>query len=362
MIKLETTAYSLPLKHVFTIARGSTTVRETLIVSLSIGNITGYGEATANRYYQATIPELISTIEVVKPLIEGFEFDEPDELIDVLLPKVAEEIGSNSFALCAIDLALHDLWGKLLEKPLWQLWDLDKALSPISSYTIGIDTVEKMVAKLKEVSDWPLIKIKLGTEDDLRIVRELRKASDATFRVDANCGWTVDQTISYSAELRSLGVEFIEQPLPADDLEGAAKVFEESSLPIIADESCVIESDVDRCHNRFHGINIKLVKCGGLAPARRMIDRAGDLGMKLMVGCMTESTVGISAIGQIAPLLDYVDMDGAALLAEDIANGVKIEQGKQVYPSTPGSGITLLQEESEHLRLSSPAAEKLRSS
>ncbi len=357
MIRLTTKVYALPLKHVFTIARGSTSVRETLIISLSTGNVTGYGEATSNRYYHATIPELTTAIDSVKPMIEGFEFDDPAELIEQLLPEIASELRGNSFALCAIDLALHDLWGKLVGQPLWKLWDLDTVLSPISNFTIGIDSVDKMVAKLNEVADWPLIKIKLGTEDDLKIVRELRKASQAVFRVDANCGWTVDQTIEYSSELRNLGVEFIEQPLPADDLVGAAKVYEQASLPIIADESCVVESDIDRCHNRFHGINIKLVKCGGLAPARRMIDRAGDLGMKLMVGCMTESTVGISAIGQLAPLLDYVDMDGAALLSEDIATGVKIDQGKQIYPKVPGSGVTLLEEESGHLEVKLSTAE-----
>ena len=198
-----------------------------------------------------------------------------------------------------------------------------------------------MVAKLKERPGWPIYKIKLGTADDVAIVTELRKHTDATFRVDANCAWTVDETIENSRRLKPLGVEFIEQPLPADQYDAAAEVFRQSVLPIAADESCQVESDVDRCAGRFHIINIKLVKCGGMTPARRMIDRARALGMQTMVGCMTESTVGISAIGQLLPLLDYVDMDGAALLAQDIADGVKVVRGEAIYPETNGNGVTL---------------------
>jgi L-alanine-DL-glutamate epimerase-like enolase superfamily enzyme len=162
------------------------------------------------------------------------------------------------------------------------------------------------------------------------------------FRVDANCAWTVEQTIEYSRELAELGVEFIEQPLAADQWEGMCRVVQESMLPVIADESCQVEADVDRCQGHFHGINIKLCKCGGLTPARRMIQRARELNLRVMVGCMTESTVGISAIAQLLPLLDYVDMDGALLLREDIATGVTVQQGRCLYPDRPGHGVELL--------------------
>ena len=160
-----------------------------------------------------------------------------------------------------------------------------------------------------------------------------------TFRVDANCGWTAEQTIELSSVLKEMGVEFIEQPLPPEDVEGARRAFANSALPLIADESCITEEDVDRCAGRFHGINIKLVKCGGLATARRMITRARELGLKVMVGCMTESTVGISALAQLLPLLDYVDMDGAVLLAKDIATGVRLDRGKCIYPNVNGTGV-----------------------
>src|SRR5688572_18865908 len=187
--------------------------------------------------------------------------------------------------------------------------------------------MDVVVKILLEMPGWPIYKIKLGTKYDLDIVRELRKHTDAAFRVDANCGWTADEAIANSHELATLGVEFIEQPLPANEWDAMKRVHCESELPIIADESCIAESDVERCVGHFHGVNVKLVKCGGLTPARRMAVRARELGMKAMVGCMTESTVGISAIAQLLPLLDYVDMDGAALLAEDIASGVKVERG-----------------------------------
>ena len=189
---------------------------------------------------------------------------------------------------------------------------------------------------------WPIYKIKLGTPEDIAIVTALRKHTDAVFRIDANCGWTVDETISNAIELKKLGVEFLEQPLKADDWAGHKEVYKHTVLPIIADESCIIETDVAKCQHHFHGVNIKLAKCGGLTPGRRMINEAKQLGMKTMVGCMTESTVGISAIAHLLPQLDYVDMDGALLLAEDIATGITLDFGKTIYSEHNGTGVILL--------------------
>jgi len=246
------------------------------------------------------------------------------------------------FALCALDQAVYDLWGKQHGAPVWQLWGLDNSSTPVSNFTIGIDSIETMIAKLKEVPDWPVYKIKLGTLEDMEIIRELRLHTSAVFRVDANCGWSVEETIGNSEELKSLNVEFIEQPLRADDWNGHKKVLANSALPILADESCIYENDVAACHGYFNGVNIKLTKCGGLTPARRMIRVARELGLKVMVGCMTESTVGISAIAQLLPLLDYVDMDGAALIAKDIATGVVVDRGVCRYPEVHGSGVELI--------------------
>ncbi len=234
--------------------------------------------------------------------------------------------------------------GKIVGHPLYKLWKLTSEPRPVSNFTIGIDRIDVMVAKLHEQPDWPIYKIKLGTDRDLDIVRELRQHTTAVFRVDANCGWTADEAIRNAVELEALGVEFIEQPLPAEDLDGQRQIYLQSVLPIIADESCIAECDVDRCASLFHGINIKLTKCGGLTPARRMIDRARQLGLRVMVGCMTESTVGISAIAQLLPQLDYVDMDGAALLAEDIAAGVRVDRGVCHYADENGTGAQLFRD------------------
>jgi L-alanine-DL-glutamate epimerase-like enolase superfamily enzyme len=335
--------FDLPLKHLFTISRGSVAVQSTLIVQLSEGGEFGYGEATTNSYYGATIANMSAAIESVRSLIEDCrKLDDPLPLITSIAKKLpADDFAM--FALSALDQAIHDLWGKLRGSPVYRLWGLSTDNIPMSDYTLGIDTPEKMVAKLHEMPGWPIYKIKLGTDDDLAILRELRRHTDATFRVDANCGWTAEQTIELSSVMKDMGVEFIEQPLPAEDAEGAELAFKRSALPLVADESCLTEDDVDRCQGRFHGINIKLVKCGGLAAARRMIKRARELGLYVMVGCMTESTVGISALAQLLPLLDYVDMDGAVLLASDIATGVRLVRGKCIYPiDVNGTGVQLI--------------------
>ena len=340
MIQLNYRSFELELKHTFTIARGSVDQQPTFIVEVAQGNCFGYGEATTNHFYGATLESFADATERVRPLIENTDVED----LNKLLPRLDEELSGTTadrFALCALDLALHDLWGKRQGKPLHELWGFSSDNAPLSNFTIGIDSPEKMVAKMGEAGDWPIFKIKLGTKHDIEIVTELRRHTQAIFRVDANCGWTAFQTIENSIALKELGVEFIEQPLAMNDLEGARQVFDESALPIIADESCVVESDVELCSQLFHGINIKLVKCGGIAPALRMINRGKALGLKTMVGCMTESTVGISAIAQLAPLLDYVDMDGAALLASDIATGAHVDHGRCIYPKAPGSGVAL---------------------
>ncbi|NNE78419.1 MAG: dipeptide epimerase, partial [Pricia sp.] len=324
--------YILPLKHTFTISRESHDFQDTLIVALSLDDKTGYGETTSNPYYKITIEGIMAEIEAIRGEIENFELESPLSFHQFLTEKKL-----SNFAICALDLAAWDLFGKLKRKPLYELWDTTIENYPITNYTIGIDSVERMLAKMKE-TPWPIYKIKLGTEDDVAIVKELRKHSDALFRVDANCAWSAEETIANAPELKRLGVEFLEQPLKADDWNGMEKVAHYSVLPIVADESCIVEADVEKCGLHFNGINIKLTKCGGLTPALRMIRKGKNLGLKIMVGCMTESTVGISAIAQLLPQLDYVDMDGPLLLKEDIADGVQIlENGRLLFPTLGGS-------------------------
>lgn len=329
--------YILKLKHTFTISRESRDEQPSLIVELKEDGHSGFGEATSNPYYNVTIKGMMNELKQLEPLIADSSGMAPEEFWE----KMASQLPNNKFALCALDLAYNDLYARIEGKKLYELWDYDTSHNPLTDYTIGIDSIEKMVFKMKEL-DWPIYKIKLGSKHDIAIVQELRKHTDAIFRVDANCGWTADETITNAKALKELGVEFIEQPLPADDWEGHKKVFNESVLPIIADESCQVEADVEKCYQHFHGVNVKLTKCGGVTPARRMLVKARQLEMKTMVGCMTESTVGISAIAHLLPLLDYVDMDGPLLLAEDIATGIRIENGKILYSDLNGTGVTLL--------------------
>lgn len=334
---LDLRKYVLKLKHTFTISRESHNTQDTLIACLSMNGHTGFGESTSNPYYRVTFESMKAEIEAVRNEIESFDFQDPESFHDFLVSK-----GLSNFSICALDLAAHDLYGKLQEKPLYKIWGTDNSDYPVTNFTIGLDSIKKMIEKMEE-QPWPIYKIKLGTQDDLEIIKELRKHTDAKFRVDANCAWEASQAIEYCKELKELGVEFIEQPLHAQDWSGMEKLRNEAVLPLIADESCIVEGDVEKCAGYFDGINIKLTKCGGLTPALRMIKQAKQLGLKVMVGCMTESTVGISAIAQLLPQLDYVDMDGALLLKSDIAEGVEIlENGEVIFPKENGSGVKLL--------------------
>jgi L-alanine-DL-glutamate epimerase-like enolase superfamily enzyme len=339
-MKLKLHQFDLPLRHVFTISRGSIKVQRTLICELQEDGHSGYGEATTNQYYGFDWDRIATSLESVRDELERQTLTDPELLWDQLHDKLHD----NPFAQCALDQAAHDLWGKKLGKPVYELWGLTIDKIPNTNYTIGIDRIDVMVSKMREFPDWPVYKIKLGTTEDLEIIRELGNHTNAVFRVDANCGWTADEAIDNARALRELNVEFIEQPLPADQWEPMQRVRRESVLPVIADESCIVPADVEKCAACFDGINIKLVKCGGLTPARRMIESARQLGLNVMVGCMTESSVGISAIAQLLPLLDYVDMDGALLLDRDIASGVTIHQGRCQYPDLAGCGVQLLPE------------------
>lgn len=328
--------YNLPFHHPFTISKGTKTHQPTFVVELEYFGIKGYGEAPAISYYNIPVEKMIADMERKKMFVEKFSFSDPERYwhyLHHLFPV-------NSFLVCALDMAGWDLFGKLKGKQLHQLWGLDTSKSPITDYTIGIDTIENMVAKIKE-KPWPVYKIKVGVAGDIEMVTALRKHTDALFRVDANAGWTLKEAKEKIPLLQNLGVELIEQPLAKDDWEGMKVLFETSVLPLFADESCVAEADVEKCHQHFHGINIKLTKCSGITPARRMITQAKALGLKVMLGCMNETSIGTAAIAQLAPLADYIDMDGPLLLAEDIATGVSFDSGKILYTDLPGLGIAV---------------------
>jgi L-Ala-D/L-Glu epimerase len=344
MLKLILHKYDLQLKHTFKIAHDSRDIQKTLVVELKGDNFSGFGEATANKYYHNTIEGMVSTLEKYKSEIVSYNFEEPE----LFWEKIKLLFWDNSFALCAIDVAINDIYAKSKQTSLMELWRDGSENTPLSNYTIGIDSIEMMAKKMKEFS-WPLYKIKLGTNEDLRIIKELRKLTDAAFRVDANCAWTPQETLINAVAMKSLGVEFIEQPLAADNWEGMKLLFEKSVLPIMADESLISEGDVERCFGYFHGVNIKLMKCGGFTPARRMIKKAKSLGMKVMVGCMTETAVGISAVGQLTPWLDFIDMDGSTLITNDIAEGPKFIEGKVILPEGNGIGVASIKPSNQML-------------
>jgi L-alanine-DL-glutamate epimerase-like enolase superfamily enzyme len=213
-------------------------------------------------------------------------------------------------------------------------------IPPMTSYTLGLDAWETMKNKMEELP-WPIYKIKLGTAHDIELITYLQKYTKSVFRVDANCAWTTEETIEKSRILQQFGIEFIEQPMPKDD-PGQKGCFEGSSLPLIADESCCVESDVRKCVGKFHGINIKLLKCGGISPAIRMITKARSLGLQIMVGCMTETSIGISAAAQLLPFVDFADLDGPLLLSEDLADGLTYNEGKMLVSGNAGLGINYI--------------------
>jgi L-alanine-DL-glutamate epimerase-like enolase superfamily enzyme len=341
-MKMSLQPLDLPLAHPFTISRGSITQQASLVVRLEHEGVCGLGEVTENSFYGHTIASISQSLQSAAPLLDASQDPAADDWPQRFWAAAKQRLADDPFALSALDMAAHDLSARLRGLPLFQAWGLDWQHVPPSSYTIGIAPLEQMVAKLREAPGWSVYKIKLGTKDDLQIVRQLRQHTDAIFRVDANCGWSRRQTIEYATQLAELGVQFIEQPLPRD-AEPADKreVFEQSVLPIIADEDCQQEADVARCADYFHGVNVKLCKCGGLTPALRMLRQARGLGLRTMVGCMIESSVGISAAAHLLPLLDYADLDGAILLRDDPAAGVTILPGSVPCPDRPGSGAQL---------------------
>ena len=328
--------YELQLKNPFNITHSSRTSQKTLILSLQHEDIIGYGEATAISYYGLQAEKMQAEFESRKETLEVLSMDSPESYWDLAYPILKD----HPFLLCALDVAVNDWFAKKTGVPLYQYWGLNTEQLPLSSYTIGMDKIDVMVRKLQE-TPWPAYKVKLGKMDDLEVIKTLRQHTDAVFRVDANTGWTVEQALELIPLLKTYGVEMIEQPLKVDDLEGMKKLKASSSLPLIADESCQVEEDVERCASYFHGINIKIMKCGGLTPARRMIRKARELGLQVMVGCMIESSVGISAIAHLLPLIDYADMDSTLMITNDPGIGVKWDYGKVLYSHRSGTGVEL---------------------
>ncbi len=336
-MKLHYKKINLPFEYPFTISGGRTkTHQPSLIVALQLGNLIGYGEAPAITYYNITVEQMIADIESKKKFIEKFALTMPERYWHYLHHLIPD----NPFLVCALDMAAWDLFGKMHNQPLYKLWNTSWGNIPVTDYTIGIDSIEKMVEKMQSHSS-PIYKIKVGGENDIATIEALRKNKNAIFRVDANAGWTLNEALEKIPVLKNLGVELIEQPLAKDNWNDMKILFEQSSLPLFADESCVFENDVAKCAECFHGINIKLVKCSGITPALRMIKEAKKLNLKVMMGSMNECTVGSAAIAHFLPQLDYVDMDGPLLLKEDIATGLTYTDNVVSVSREPGLGIRM---------------------
>lgn len=308
------------------------------MVCLQLGHLQGYGEAPTIPYYNVTVEAMIATIEQKKRLIEKFAFTEPERYWHYLHHLLPE----HPFLVAALDMAGWDLFGKMRRQPIQNLLGLNaNDNSPITSYTIGLDSPQKMLEKMLEFP-WPLYKIKLGCADDVAIVTLLRAHSDADFIVDVNAGWKVDEAMEKIKALAELGVRLIEQPLAKDDWEGMKVLKQFADVPLFADESCVFKKDIALCSEVFDGINIKLTKCSGISPAVEMIKMAREAGLKVMMGSMNETTIGSAAIAQFLPFLDYVDVDGPLLLNDQTAQGLTYNNGVVSTTGLPGFGVQLL--------------------
>jgi L-alanine-DL-glutamate epimerase-like enolase superfamily enzyme len=321
----------LRLRHTFRIARGASDVRENLLVEVEEDGVVGRGEAAPIRRYDE---DRFSAARAVEAMAGGLG-----------APRAFAEAAGRAAvpgqrsAQAAVDAALHDLAARRLGVPLFDLLGLDGRRQPPTSFTIGMDTPEKMVQKVREASAFEVLKVKLGSDADRPLLEAVRDATRQRLRVDANEGWNLEGARERLAWLARLGVEMVEQPLPADQIEETRELRRGSPLPIFADESVHDAADVPRLAAAFDGVNVKLMKCGGIAAALRVIAVARAHGLQVMLGCMIESSLGIAAAAHLAPLVDHADLDGHLLLAEDPFTGLGLKDGRLVLPDAPGLGV-----------------------
>lgn len=334
-LRLEAEVVSLRTKYPFKIARHEHFEVRTVLVKLrDEDGLEGWGEATPQRFYGETPETVLAALDLYATALpdDPFKLEEAERRFEQLLT------GNNS-ARAALSTALHDLIGKRLGVPVHRMWGLDGDKLPLSTFTIGIDTPDMIRKKVREAEEYPILKIKLGSDNDLEILQAIRDVTDRELRVDANCGWTVKQAIRMLPVLEEYGVTVLEQPLPREDLDGLAEIRRHSRIPLIVDESCLTSADIPRVAGKVDGINIKLAKTGSLREALRMIHIARAHHLMVMVGCMVETSIAITAAAQFCPLVDIVDLDGAALLAEDPYRGATIHRGQLRLPGGPGLGV-----------------------
>ena len=333
-MELTAQALDLTLNVPFRISRSVQHAAHNVLVHVEHDGMTGIGEAAPSGFYGEKYESVLMALSYFSEHLG----DDP-MLIEDISAELGRVMQGNAAARASVDMALYDLAGQHLGVPVYQLFGLNPGRAPVTSFTIGLDTPAAMARKAREAEQFPVLKIKLGTPNDLEIVRAIRDVTDARLRVDANAAWTPKQAITTINRLEPYGIEFVEQPVAASDLDGLRFVREHISVPIFADESCVTLEDVPRMAGRVDGINIKLMKCGGISQAVKMIATARALHLQVMLGCMIESSVAIAAAAQISPLVDYADLDGALLVSDDPFEGVKIERGQLKLPDRSGLGV-----------------------
>ena len=326
--------YTLQLKHVFTVAVNSRTTTPVMLTEIEYDGIVGYGEASMPPYLgesHDTAAAFLSKVDLSR-FANPFQLESILEAIDGLAP-------GNPAAKASVDIALHDLVGKLVKQPWYNIWGYDPTLAPVTTFTIGIDTPDVVKQKTREAAEFKVLKIKLGRDTDKAMVEAIRSVTDTPLSGDANQGWTDrQQALDMIAWLKERGFLYVEQPLPKERVDDLAWITERSPLPVIGDEGVQRLPDVRKALGVYTGINIKLMKSTGMREAQKMLQLARGLGMKVMLGCMTETSCGISAASHLSPMVDWADLDGALLISNDLFDGTKIIDGRVTIPARPGIG------------------------
>lgn len=333
---LETRIVRLKLRHTWTTTMSSSEYRDTLHVRFTSGGITGFGEGAPIVRYKETAESARRAVELVRELL----VDADPRQFAKLNAEIFRRIEGEYAAKAALDIALMDWAGKKFGVPLYHYFGLDKNATPVTTFTIGIDKPDVVRAKVREAEAFPVLKIKVGLDSDEDMIAAVRSVTGKPLRVDANEGWkNKEEAVRKINWLESKGVEFVEQPMPAHMLDEIGWVKQRVRLPLIADEACQHPRDIPKLAGVFDGVNIKLMKCGGVQEAFRMIQIARALGLKVMLGCMIESSVGVAAAAHLSPLADYADLDGNLLIANDPFTGLGVERGKILLPDAPGLGV-----------------------
>ena len=334
-MKLRFYPYTIELKHTFTIATSSRTTTPTMMVEVEKDGVIGYGEASMPPY----LGESQASADAFLKMVDLSKFPDPFQL-DGILHAIDAIATGNPAAKAAVDIALHDWVGKKFGQPWHRIWGLDASRTPVTSFTIGIDTADVVRQKTKEASIYKVLKVKLGRDTDKMMINTIREVTDTPICVDVNQGWTDKRVALEMCEwLASRNLLFVEQPMPKEQIDDIAWLRERSPLPIIGDESVQRLADVKKAHGVYDGINIKLMKCTGMREAMKMITLARALDMKVMLGCMTETSCAISAAAQLSPLVDWADLDGALLIKNDLFAGATVVDGKVTLNDRPGIGV-----------------------